>query len=108
MLDWTEDQIWTRIRSSGLPPHPCYGYGVSRASCFMCIFARKRELTIAMRRHPERFKAFVDVERELGHRFRMNLSLEDLWNEVRPEDPAAETPSRSIIRPTEGTLPLSA
>ena len=85
ILEWKEDQVWSRIRDSGVEPHPCYSYGVSRASCFMCVFARKSELAIAIRKHPDRFRLFVEAEKEIDHKFRLNLSLQDLWKEVRGE-----------------------
>jgi|SRR5579885_428194 len=36
---WTVDQVWARIRETGVPHHFAYDLGMPRLSCCFCIFA---------------------------------------------------------------------
>lgn len=45
--DWTEDQVWDRIKQSGVRHHPAYDLGMPRLSCVFCIFAPRSALILA-------------------------------------------------------------
>lgn len=82
--DWTEEQVWSRIKESGLPHHRAYDLGMSRLSCVFCIFARPHELKIAADNNPELYARYVDVEKKIGHSFTMKLQLADLLESEHP------------------------
>jgi len=86
---WSTEQVWERIRASGVPHHPAYDLGMPRLSCCFCIFAPRAALILAGRHNPELLDEYVELEREIGHRFRMNLSMA----EVREAVIANETPT---------------
>jgi len=86
---WTTAQVWDRIRASGVPHHPAYDLGMPRLSCCFCIFAPRAALILAGRHNPELLAEYVEVEKEIGHRFRVNLSLVEVQEAVR----AGETPT---------------
>lgn len=81
--DWTVEQVWTRVRHSGLPVHPAYALGMPRLSCVMCIFSPKKALLLAGYHNPEILQQYVEVEREIGHRFRQDLALADIQAELQ-------------------------
>lgn len=82
ILDWTETEVWTRIRASGVPYHRAYDLGMPRLSCVLCIFAPKEALTIAAIHNRELARAYADLEAKVGHTFRQNLAIADVVAEA--------------------------
>ena len=80
--NWTEDMVWQDIRESGIRSHQAYELGMPRLSCIFCIFAPKAALTLAGRHNPELLKEYVRVEKKIGHRFRMDISMAEVQSEV--------------------------
>jgi 3'-phosphoadenosine 5'-phosphosulfate sulfotransferase (PAPS reductase)/FAD synthetase len=72
---WSVDQVWARIRQSGVRHHPAYDLGMPRLSCCFCIFAPKPALMLAGRHNPELLQEYVKLEADINHRFRKDLSL---------------------------------
>jgi 3'-phosphoadenosine 5'-phosphosulfate sulfotransferase (PAPS reductase)/FAD synthetase len=71
---WTTAQVWDRIRASGVRPPPAYDLGLPRRSA----------LLLAGKHNPE----YVGVERAIGHRFRVELSLAETQEAIaRGEQP---------------------
>lgn len=44
LLKWSEEEVFARLKASGIAPNPLYEMGYSRVGCFPCIHARKSEL----------------------------------------------------------------
>ena len=91
--EWTVEQVWQRIRASGVPYHPIYDHGVSRASCSLCVLASKCDLikSIQLRDQaatadasvPNLVDEYIAVEEEIGHKFRADVSIAELAREAR-------------------------
>lgn len=81
--DWTTSQVWAAIRRSGLPHHHAYDLGMPRFSCVVCIFAPRAALMIAGKENPELLDEYCDVEISTGHKFRQDLSLVELREDIR-------------------------
>jgi 3'-phosphoadenosine 5'-phosphosulfate sulfotransferase (PAPS reductase)/FAD synthetase len=75
---WTAQQVWARIRASGVRHHPAYDLGMPRLSCCFCIFSPRSALLLAAKHNPELLAQYVEVERRVGHRFRLELSLAEV------------------------------
>jgi 3'-phosphoadenosine 5'-phosphosulfate sulfotransferase (PAPS reductase)/FAD synthetase len=77
---WTEDQVWTRIRDTGVRHHWAYDRGMSRLSCRFCIFAPRSQLMTAALQpeNREAFEQYVQVEIKTGHKFRVKQSLQEI------------------------------
>lgn len=75
---WNVQQVWQRIRASGVPYHWAYDFGMPRLSCCFCIFAPRDALLLAGQHNPELLAEYVEVERAIGHRFRLELSLAEV------------------------------
>lgn len=93
--DWTETQVWQRIRESGVPYHPAYDQGMSRLSCSLCVLASRADLVRAAQLRPELAAEYAELEAEIGHRFRNDLSMADIITaaeQASPEKPA-QTPT---------------
>lgn len=70
ILDYREEQVWAIINYRKIPTHPCYSWGVSRASCAICIFSSEREIKIAHERAPKIVERYMDAEAKIDHSFR--------------------------------------
>lgn len=76
--DWTETQVWQRIRQSGVPYHPAYDQGMTRLSCSLCVLASRADLIRAAQLRPDLAAEYATVEAEIGHRFRNDMSMSDI------------------------------
>lgn len=72
---WSEGDVWTRIRESGVPHHFAYDLGMPRLSCCFCIFAPRDALLLAGQHNPGLLAQYVETEQEIGHTFKADLSL---------------------------------
>jgi len=79
---WTLEQVWTDIKASGVPHHPAYDLGMPRLSCCFCIFAPVQALVVAGKHNPELLGEYVATERDINHKFRVDVSLEDIQRAV--------------------------
>jgi 3'-phosphoadenosine 5'-phosphosulfate sulfotransferase (PAPS reductase)/FAD synthetase len=85
---WTAEEVWARIRASGVRHHPAYDLGMPRLSCCFCIFSPRSALLLAGKHNPELLAEYVRVERQIGHRFRLELPLAEIQKALaRGEEP---------------------
>lgn len=82
ILDWSEDQVWDRIRESGVRYHWAYDAGMKRLSCSFCVLASREDLVCAARLRPDLARKYVELERELGHTFKADLSMAEVVAEA--------------------------
>jgi len=75
IFDWTSNQVWSKIRRSGLPHHPAYDAGMPRLSCVFCVLAGRKELVLAARLNPELAAQYAAIEQRIGHTFKADLSM---------------------------------
>lgn len=87
--DWTVEQVWERIRASGVEHHEAYDKGMPRLSCCFCIMANKSALLVAGKNNPELLADYVAVERLTGHKFTQKFSIESIQQELA-DDPDAD------------------
>jgi 3'-phosphoadenosine 5'-phosphosulfate sulfotransferase (PAPS reductase)/FAD synthetase len=80
---WTLEQVWDRVRASGVPHHPAYDLGMPRLSCCFCIFSPRSALLLAGKHNPGLLAEYVELERRIGHRFRLKLPLADIQDALR-------------------------
>lgn len=62
VFDWSEAQVWSAIRASGLPSHWAYTAGLSRLSCSFCVLAGGQDLVLAAALRPDVALAYWRVE----------------------------------------------
>jgi 3'-phosphoadenosine 5'-phosphosulfate sulfotransferase (PAPS reductase)/FAD synthetase len=79
---WTVEQVWARIKESGVPHHEAYDLGMPRLSCAFCVLATKSALKVAGKHNPELLADYVAVERLTGHRFRNGMAIEEIQVEL--------------------------
>lgn len=75
ILDWTEDQVWARIKASGVRYHWAYDKGMKRLSCSFCVLASRDDLACAARLRPAMARKYLELEQEIGHTFKADLSM---------------------------------
>lgn len=78
---WSEGMVWDRIKVAGTRAHRAYER-VSRLSCMFCIFSPFEALAIAGQENPELLGKYVEVEKAINHKFKINLSLVDVQEAV--------------------------
>lgn len=66
----SESQVWEMIHKAKVPVHPCYSWGVKRASCAICIFSSNEDIKLAQKHAPEIVAAYVAAEAKIDHTFR--------------------------------------
>lgn len=71
MLAFSESDVWTMIRDTGVQRHVCYDMGCNRLGCAGCIFSSDRDLIIEMRENPHIFEALDRLEFESGYTMSM-------------------------------------
>lgn len=94
ILDLKEDDVWAIIEKNNIPKHPCYGWGVSRASCAICIFSSNKEIALAAKHAPEIVAKYIEAEKKIQHTFRykpatktrdeQKLTIEMILSERKP------------------------
>jgi 3'-phosphoadenosine 5'-phosphosulfate sulfotransferase (PAPS reductase)/FAD synthetase len=82
ILDWTVDQVWDRIKASGVRYHWAYDKGMKRLSCSFCILATREDLVCAARLRPEMAAEYAALEAEMGHTFKADLSMAEVIAEA--------------------------
>lgn len=82
IFDWTELDVWQTIARSGVPYHPAYAAGMPRLSCCFCVLAGRRELVLAARLNPCLAREYVAVEQQVGHTFKVDVSMADIAREA--------------------------
>jgi 3'-phosphoadenosine 5'-phosphosulfate sulfotransferase (PAPS reductase)/FAD synthetase len=80
--DWTEAQVWERIRSTGIPYHPAYDSGMSRLSCSLCVLSSRKDLLCAVRLRPELAEEYLRLEGAMSHDFQFKRPLETIVAEA--------------------------
>lgn len=76
--DWSKEQVWERIRASGVEHHPAYDLGMPRLSCCFCVFSSRSALMLAGQHNPELLAEYVRVEQKIGHTFRKDQTIQEI------------------------------
>lgn len=66
MLTFSEADIWSMVRDTGVSRHVCYDMESTRLGCAGCIFSKDHELRIEMRENPHIYEALDRLEVESG------------------------------------------
>lgn len=86
---WKVEDVWACIKAAGTRRHYAYDRGMTRLSCRFCIFAPKSQLLISARENPKLFSEYVELEKRIAHRFRLELSLVEVQQAVDRGDEAS-------------------
>ncbi len=90
VLHWSESDIWGRIESHGINPHPAYHLGFGRCSCAFCIFASKDQWATLRVIDPHRFNVIADWEDKFRHTIDAKKSVRELADLGTPYPCSAE------------------
>jgi 3'-phosphoadenosine 5'-phosphosulfate sulfotransferase (PAPS reductase)/FAD synthetase len=78
ILHWAEEQVWARIKASGVRHHWAYDRGMKRLSCSFCVLASREDLECAARLRPDLAAKYVALEARMGHQFKADLSIAEV------------------------------
>lgn len=76
--DWTEEQVWARIRAEGTRHHPAYDAGMPRLSCRFCVLAPRSALIRAAQLDPAGARRRAELEARMGHDFKHGLPMREI------------------------------
>ena len=76
--DWTEAEVWARIKTEGTRYHPVYDAGMPRLSCRFCVLASKSALIRAAQLDPAGARKRADMETRMGHDFKYGMPMRDI------------------------------
>jgi 3'-phosphoadenosine 5'-phosphosulfate sulfotransferase (PAPS reductase)/FAD synthetase len=79
---WLVEDVWARIRQAGTRHHYAYDKGMTRLSCRFCIFAPRSQLIVSGRENPELLAEYVELEKRIGHTFRVKQSLAEIQEAI--------------------------
>lgn len=74
----TTGEVFALGDAAGIPRHPAYTLGQSRASCVLCIYLRRSELDTAAWHNPLLAQCYALTEQVIGHRLRADLGIGDV------------------------------
>lgn len=96
ILDLSAQQVWDVIEYYEIPKHPCYSWGVSRASCAICIFSSDAEIKIAYEKDRQLVEKYMEAESQISHTFKwrpatrrrpeINERISDILGITKSED----------------------
>lgn len=72
---WSLDDIRRCHEHEQLELHPAYRRGMTRLSCSLCVLAARGDLVRAARLRPDLAARYRQVEQEVDHTFRADLSI---------------------------------
>ena len=75
---WTTQQVWDRIRATGVPHHKAYDLGMPRLSCVFCVLASKDALLLAGEHNPDLLETYVRLEKSINHTLQHKYSATQL------------------------------
>ena len=75
---WRTEDVWARIKASGVPHHFAYDLGMPRLSCCFCVFSTRSALTLAAQHNPELAAEYVAIEARIGHKFHPNFTIAEI------------------------------
>lgn len=119
VIDWSEEDVWDTIRSSGIRPHPAYELGFPRVSCMTCIFLLADQWATVRELDGERLGRMADYEvrfrktinRKLGvmeHADRGTSTLQPWMEEVRELAMGRDYPKELVHVGSDWTVPAGA
>lgn len=73
--EWTVEQVWTRIKKSGVRWHNAYDLGMPRLSCCFCVMGNRDSLLLAGHHNRELLDQYVAVEQKINHTFKKGLPI---------------------------------
>ncbi len=86
VIDWTEAEVWNKIRGANVLPHPAYMLGFGRVSCEGCIFHGPAGWRRIAELDPDRFAEIARIEQELHHTIDPRMSVAQKAAMGRPPD----------------------
>lgn len=83
---WTEEDVWSTIRTHGDIYHEAYDYGNQRLSCALCVLATSNDLLNGAEHNPETYRQLCEIEAVTGYSFRQGFWLSDLRPDLLPSE----------------------
>lgn len=79
-LNMSYREVMERVKSEGLPLHPCYDFA-TRCSCWCCIFASNCEVRAYAEVHPALYEKACLLEDEIKNKWKYRFGFNDLMKQ---------------------------
>ena len=66
ILQWTNEQVWEKLKEHRIVAHPSYWLGFGRCSCMSCIFLQDKDWSVLAQITPDRVKEIAQYEEDFG------------------------------------------
>jgi 3'-phosphoadenosine 5'-phosphosulfate sulfotransferase (PAPS reductase)/FAD synthetase len=88
ILSWTSAHVDAYLQAHGAPANPIYTHA-PRCSCWLCplLAANRRQMLTFMRLYPHLARPWVELEAQIGHTWRHNRPLANIWDLAHQHDP---------------------
>ena len=77
VIEWSDREVWNRLKAARIVPHPAYRIGFGRCSCMTCVFNGFVEWAAVRRIAPDQFAFHAGAEAKSGHTVRKGLTVID-------------------------------
>jgi 3'-phosphoadenosine 5'-phosphosulfate sulfotransferase (PAPS reductase)/FAD synthetase len=104
VIDWSEEQVWERIKQWRINVHPAYRLGWSRVSCMACIFGDRDQWASVRTLAPETFHRIRTREQQFGRTIKQGESV--VQQADRGQEFVSDTPER-LRRVALGRVPFT-
>ena len=81
-IDMSYQEVIERVKSEGLPLHPCYEFA-TRCSCWCCIFGKNCEVRTYAEAHPELYEKACLLEDEIKNKWKYRFGFNDLFKQYK-------------------------
>jgi len=81
-LNMSYREVMERVKSEGLPLHPCYDFA-TRCSCWCCIFGGNCEVRTYAEVHPDLYEKACLLEDEIKNKWKYRFGFNDLMKQGR-------------------------
>lgn len=82
ILDYTLDDVWQHIASTGLKRHVAYDLGNKRLSCAICMLATDADIRRGAEARPDLAYHFLNLENECGFSMKHKKSLAEILSQT--------------------------
>ena len=84
ILNWSSADVLAMLNRHGLPINPTYRFA-PRVGCWCCPLSSNHQALNFCRQYPQEARRWVELEREIGHRWKYRKSLESIWREANTQ-----------------------
>ena len=84
ILNWSSADVLAMLKRHGLLTNPTYRFA-PRVGCWCCPLGSNHQALNFCRQYPQEARRWVELEREINHRWKDRKSLASIWREANTQ-----------------------